>query len=314
MNKVKFIVLFLMITSALFSQTIVWKQLSSLPEGFYCGEAVALNNDIYFVAGRNDVLRTSFFYKFNPKTNHWTKLTDMPKPMMNLALAAVNGKIYAIGGDRFLNDNYAYTPETNTWATLSPMPTGRQHIDCGIFDNNIFVMGGLTSWKVISKKNEVYNIAANTWSEKAAVPSLRNCSAIVTKDSLIYVIGGGGSETSVWDNIASVECYHIESDTWEKKADLPYKLYKPAAIVVKNELVVLGGSISIEGKSDSVNKVLIYKPESDKWIETTPLPVKNIFFGCTSIENKIYIIGGTAGSTSKWKSYSNVYEGELITH
>jgi N-acetylneuraminic acid mutarotase len=84
-----------------FSQTIVWKKAASLPEGFYSGEAVSLNNEIYFVAGRNDQSISSSFFKFNPQLNEWTKLANIPNPAINLALAAVNDKIYAIGGDPF---------------------------------------------------------------------------------------------------------------------------------------------------------------------------------------------------------------------
>ena len=39
-----------------------WKKLADLPEGYYCGEAVSLNNEIYFVAGRNDKSVTPYFY------------------------------------------------------------------------------------------------------------------------------------------------------------------------------------------------------------------------------------------------------------
>lgn len=313
MKKIFITIIILTFTCSSFAQTIVWRELASLPEGFYGGEAVTLNNEIYFVSGRNDISRTPYFYKFNPKLNTWKKLSDIPNPATNLAVAAVNGKIYAIGGDKFQNSNREYNPKTNTWKILAPMPTARQHIDCGIFDNNIFIMGGLTSWKLISMKNEVYNIATNRWSEKAAVPSLKNCPAIVTIDSLIYVIGGGGSKASIWEETARVECYHIKSNTWEKKADLPYILYKPAAIVVNNKLVILGGSTTIGENTVTLDKVLIYNSESDEWIETTPLPSKNIFFGCTSIGNKIYVIGGTAGSESDWVNYPVVYEGELIS-
>jgi len=313
MKRVLIITLFYFFIHSSFAQTIVWKQVASLPVGYNGGEAVSLNNEIYFVAGRTKTSKSASFYKLNPKTNQWIKLADVPKPATNFALAAVKGKIYAIGGDLFKDANREYNPQTNSWRILDPIPTARQHIDCGVFDDNIFIMGGLTSWEMISKKHEVYNITTNTWTEKAAIPSLRNCPAVVTKDSLIYVIGGGGSEASIWEKTASVECYNIKSNTWERKADLPYKLYKPAAIVVNNELMVLGGSTTFGENTVTLNKVLIYNSESDEWTETTPLPSKNIFFGCTSIGNKIYVIGGTAGSESDWFNYPEVYEGEFIS-
>lgn len=313
MKKLLVILILFTAIGSSFAQTIVWKKLASLPEGYYSGEAVTLNNEIYFVAGRNDASTCPFFYKFNPKTNQWTKLADIPNPATNLALAAINGKIYAIGGDRFQNANREYDPQANTWKLLEPMPTARQHIDCGVYENKIYISGGLTSWKNISKKNEVYDVLSNSWSEKAAIPSLRNNAAVVSLDSLIYVIGGAGTKEDVWGKILTVETYNINSNKWVKKNDLPLLLFKPAAVVVNNEIIILGGQSLINGKNDCSKKALMYKANTDQWIETTPLPAKNVFFGCTSIGNKIYVIGGTVGGNPNWESYTAVYEGELIS-
>ena len=98
MKKLLITIMLLIAISLSFAQTITWKKLANLPEGFYSGEAVSLNNEIYFIAGRNDNSFTPFFYKFNPKINQWIKFADIPNPTINLAIAAVNGKIYAIGG------------------------------------------------------------------------------------------------------------------------------------------------------------------------------------------------------------------------
>lgn len=314
MSRVIFFLIFSVFIVSSYSQTIVWKQLASLPEGYYCGEAVTLNNEIYFVAGRNDISTTPFFYKFNPKTNQWIKLADIPNPATNLALAAVKGKIYAIGGDKFQNTNREYNLQTNTWKILEPMPTARQHIDCGIIDNEIFIMGGLTSWKNISQKNEAYDVLSNSWSENAAIPSLRNNAAAVTLGSLIYVIGGAGTKDNIWGDILTVETYNMNSDKWVRKGDLPLLLFKPGAVVVNDEIIVLGGQTRINGKDDCSDKVFIYKPKTDSWIETTPLPAKNVFFGCTTVGNKIYVIGGTVGGNPNWESYTAVYEGEFIPY
>jgi N-acetylneuraminic acid mutarotase len=239
-------------------------------------------------------------------------LADIPDPAMNLALAAVNGKIYAIGGDLFQDTNREYDPLTNTWNILVPMPTGRQHIDCGVSGNKIFIMGGLTSWENITNKHEAYDVLSSSWSEKKDIPSLRNNAAVVTLDSLIYVIGGAGTKENIWGDIWSVETYNVNSDAWVQKNDLPLLLFKPGAVIVNNEIVVLGGQTLINGKNDASKKVFIYEANSDQWLETTPLPIKNVFFGCVTIGNKIYVIGGTVGGNPNWDTYSAVYEGEII--
>ncbi len=294
-----------------FSQTITWKKVAALPEGFYSGEAVNLNNEIYFVAGRNDKSVVASFFKFNPESNQWTKLANIPKPAINLALAAVDGKIYAIGGDRFQNANREYDPKTNNWKLLEPMPTARQHIDCGVYDNKIYITGGLTSWKDITKKHEVYDVSKGKWEEKAEIPYLVHNAAVLTSGSQIYVIGGAGTKENIWGDVWRVEKYNISTDEWTQKKDLPQLLFKPAAVVVNNQIMVLGG-FSQENKKDICSdKIFIYKTNTEQWIETTPLPAKNVFFGCATIGNKIYVIGGTLGDVPKWTSYNTVYEGTI---
>jgi N-acetylneuraminic acid mutarotase len=242
------------------AQTISWKQLASLPKGYSGGEAVALNNKIYFITGTYSGTYSKDFYVYDPSTDTWTKLADIPEARSNLAMATVKGKIYAIGGDVFTNSNYVFTPETNTWKTLTSMPTNRQHVDCGIAGNKIYIMGGITSYSAITKKNEVYDTETDTWSEKASVPTLRNNPAIVTLDSFIYVIGGGGATNDIWKAISTVECYNTKTDVWTTRASLPKVLFKPGAILVNNKIVVLGGQ---NAASVSLSSVQIYDAVKD---------------------------------------------------
>ena len=294
------------------NQTIVWRKLTSFPKTTSGGATpIVLNNKIYYApssyAPRSG---TSDFYSYDILTDTWIRLTNMPEVRGNLAVAEASGKIYAIGGGQrgVTKTNYEYTLETDTWQTLDSMPTARQHIDCGIVDNKIYVIGGITSFTNITKKNEMYDPKINSWSEKAPIPTLRNNPAIVTKDSLIYVIGGAGSEKSIWKTIATVECYNTKTDTWTTKADMPFVLFAPGAVVVDNKIVVLGGQ---NQRGKSLSSVLIYDIESDTWESTTPLPQINCFAGYATVGNKSYVIGGTT-SAPDWTYYSDVYEGTIM--
>lgn len=307
MKKLLITVIIINTFFASYAQTIVWKKLASFPNTTSGAEPIVLNNNIYYVPSSYAPRSiTSDFYRYDIPTNNWVKLANMPEAKGNLAVAEASGKIYAIGGG-FTKTNFMYTPETDTWQSLDSMPTARQHIDCGVVDNKIYVIGGITSYKNITKKNEVYDTETNTWSEKSPIPTLRNNPAIVAKDSLIYVIGGAGSEKSIWTTIATVECYNTKTDEWTTKADMPFVLFKPGAVVVENKIVVLGGQ-NQSGKS--ISSVLIYDIESDTWEETTHLPKINCFAGFASVGNKIYVIGGTT-SDPDWTYYSDVYEGTI---
>ena len=90
----------------------------------------------------------------------------MPTPRVELCVAAINGKIYAIGGATAhtgspLGIVEEYDPLTDTWDTnKQPMPTARMGAGCGVINNKIYVAGGSTtgnpSW-VISNQLEIYD-------------------------------------------------------------------------------------------------------------------------------------------------------------
>jgi hypothetical protein len=59
----------------------------------------------------------------------WVSKAPMQQARAGLGVAAVNGKIYAIGGTSgtktLLGTNEVYDPKTNTWSTKAPLPTPR---------------------------------------------------------------------------------------------------------------------------------------------------------------------------------------------
>jgi hypothetical protein len=65
-----------------------------------------------------------------------------------LAAAAIDGRLYAVGGridgnySRNLASNEAYDPATNRWEQRAPMPTARSGIGAAVVEGRIFVFGG----------------------------------------------------------------------------------------------------------------------------------------------------------------------------
>lgn len=67
---------------------------------------------------------------------------------MVLGAAAVNGKIYAIGGyaESGREDVVEeYDPATNTWTTKTAMPTARDGLAAMTINNKIYAIGGYDS-------------------------------------------------------------------------------------------------------------------------------------------------------------------------
>ena len=84
----------------------------------------------------------------------WSKKAPMRHARNELQAAAVNGKIYVIGGgytetkDGKPADNITsgyteeYDPATDTWRERAPMPEGGTHNGIAVLDGKIYIAGG----------------------------------------------------------------------------------------------------------------------------------------------------------------------------
>jgi len=162
---------------------------------------------------------------FNVKAQEdkWTTLAPMPNPRAGLGAAAVNGKIYAIGGHGDspdypdLNTNEEYDPETGIWTSKLEMPTARSAAVVTVQDK-IYAIGGIQKGAPVAK-NEVYDPATNTWTTKADMPTPRGgfCANVV--NDKIYVIGGYEGGIPI-ESSNKTEVYDPITDTWTRKADI----------------------------------------------------------------------------------------------
>src|SRR5437588_12515269 len=85
---------------------------------------------------------------FDPVAGTWTTKTSMPRARAHFALAAVNGKLYAVGG--MLSDGItatvdAYDPVTNSWVARASMPTAREDLGAAAIHGVLFAVGGTST-------------------------------------------------------------------------------------------------------------------------------------------------------------------------
>lgn len=102
---------------------------------------------IYCIGGylRSSVNNVEFF---NPQSNEWRRVADVPHPRSGLAACTILGYIYAIGGrnSRERNEDLSivdcYDPKTNEWAPQPPMLCRRSRVTTAVLDNKMYAIGG----------------------------------------------------------------------------------------------------------------------------------------------------------------------------
>ena len=241
----------------------------------------------------------------------WEQVTELPISRFGNAAAAVDGKIYIIGGydrhknlggrARALSIVDVYDTQTNTWHTVANMPTPRVAVQTAVFSNEIYVFGGydrkgFRGTRRNKKIVEMYDTQTDTWVKKQDMPRFRIHFATAVVDGKIYVIGG-----KIVDNPFNakstnlVEVYDPLTNTWEKRADMPTARALTDAVVVDDKVYVLGGQktwVALDVPGLFVRSIEEYNPKTDKWQQ---LPEMSIFkgeFSTVALDNEIYTLGG----------------------
>ncbi|MBH0121856.1 protein kinase, partial [Rhodococcus sp. CX] len=83
--------------------------------------------------------------RYDPATDTWTRLPDMPTPRGGLGAAYLDGRIVAIGGEeptRVLSEVEAYDIATGMWTELAPMGTARHGLVVATVGNTIYAIDG----------------------------------------------------------------------------------------------------------------------------------------------------------------------------
>ena len=205
----------------------------------------------------------------------WITLEPMPTARSGLGVAAVNGKIYAIGG--------------STASGFMPSIPGS-----AVLGNSD--IGGIVG------TNEEYDTATDTWTFKTPIPTPRIVFATAVYQNKIYCIGGKTSDDYTGVN----EVYDPAMDSWETKTSMPTARGWLTANVVDDKIYLISGY-----PDGTLNQV--YDPATDSWTTKTPSPKAAAFGGCDSavFDKKIYVIGGI--SQDQHYNLNQIYDTETDT-
>ncbi|XP_071776718.1 kelch-like protein 42 [Centroberyx gerrardi] len=201
-----------------------WKPLANnLPQDMInvrgYGSAV-LDNYLFIVGGyRMTSQEISAAHCYNPCRNEWNQVAPLNQKRSNFKLLAVQGKLYAVGG-QCLGTVECYSPEQDWWTCVSSMPDPLAEFSACECQGMIYVMGGYTAR---DRNTSVlrYCPTSDTWTV------FRSCSAHVRKQQMlsvedtIYLVGGythelepGRRRASQTEDMLTVQSYNVATGEW----------------------------------------------------------------------------------------------------
>jgi len=266
-----------------FGQNGVWTNVAAIsPRGF--GAAATIGGKIYMVGGGTYSCGVnSLLQAYDPATNVWVNLANMPTPRYEFGAAELNGLLYAIAGNpgcgsaaSAKRDVEAYNPVSNSWSSKALLPTGSWGASVASANGKIYVIGGFTNYVYC------YDSVGNSWSLKTPLPvPSHGFGAVAVVNGIIYVIGGSGPQSSVY-------AYDPVADSWTVKASMPTARDTCAGAALNGIIYVAGGNSS----TGVVATVEAYNPALNTWSTVTPLPSRVYAASAATVNGTLYVMGG----------------------
>jgi N-acetylneuraminic acid mutarotase len=249
-----------------------WTQLPSNPIPVHHGAAATIGRKFYVFGGMRlpDTGKVGWYpenkaWVFDLDSKQWSALPPMPVPSGAVAAVAVGKKIYVNGGAKIpagtempdglfgggpvelLATMQVFDTETNTWSQAAPMLTPRNHHSLAAADGKIYSIGGRVGscfsngWSANVWMNEEYDIASNTWSVRAPMPTARSGTAIAVTNGQIHVLGGEGWIDDFGGVFRAHEVFDPRSNTWSRAARMLTPRHGFAADAIGSTIYAVSG-------------------------------------------------------------------------
>lgn len=253
----------------------------------------------------------------------WTTGASMPTARSEIAGAALNGKIYIVGGfnetGRSSSTVEAYDPSTDEWSTstaaaaaaVAPLPQPLDHTAAASYDGKLYVVGGgYLNRGDLSNKLFIYDPNTNRWTKGQDLPSARGALTANFINGTLYVVGGIDASGAISSNWA----YDLGTNTWAEKAPMPTAREHLTSATVDNKLFVIGGRTS--GMTTNVDANEVYDPLIDGWTVLESMPSQRGGLSSAAVNGSIYVFGGevpvrTFDNNEKYDTVSNEWRSEL---
>ncbi|KXI28319.1 Kelch repeat-containing protein [Paraglaciecola hydrolytica] len=253
---------------------------------------------IYVFAGSQGGQFLSDIEIINPQTGAVKVLRDKVIPRRYFsAVWDGHNSIYLIGGLSVVDGEPKLERRVEVFDLLTqqitfakPTPGPRRNSRSVFLDGRIYVMGGSfpnkeNNYQLKSTATTaVYDIAQNTWTKLADMPSAKTTAAVV-QNGKIYVAGGFNHSTAL--NV--FERYDPLTNEWQTLSPLPQNMSAHSAAVLNNKLVLFGDY-------DNLNATLLYDFDSQTWSQPEINFQGTRHSTATTTADFIYVVGGNINS------------------
>jgi len=136
------------------------------------------------------------------------------------------------------------------------------------------------------------------WESRTPLSKARSRLALVSiNDTMLYAIGG---ESSQGQPLVDVDVYDLRINEWRTAAPLPLALANTAVAADGAHILVAGGTTSnSETEVTLSDRLLLYRPDENVWIEWGRLPLPLAGTSLVVAGGDLYLLGGWDGQAMR---------------
>ncbi|XP_038599198.1 kelch-like protein 31 [Tachyglossus aculeatus] len=249
--------------------------------------------------------------------NGWSRLTEMPSKSFNQCVTVMDGFLYVAGGEdqndarnqakHAISNFCRYDPRFNSWIHLANMNQKRTHFSLNVLHGLLFAVGGRNA-EGCQSSLECYVPATNQWQLKKPLEVARCCHASAVIDGRILVTGGYIS--SAYSR--SVCAYDPATDSWQDRPSLSTPRGWHCSVSLGDRVYVMGGS-QVGGRGERVDVLTVecFNPSTGQWSYAAPLQTGVSTAGASTLNGKIYLVGGWNEVEKKYKKCIQCFNPDL---
>uniref|UniRef100_UPI0025409674 kelch-like protein 42 n=1 Tax=Euleptes europaea TaxID=460621 RepID=UPI0025409674 len=239
--------------------------------------AAVLDNYLFIVGGRRaSSQEIAAAHCYNPWLGEWSQVASMNQKRSNFKLLAVEGKLYAIGGQALSNVE-CYSPENDWWNFVASLPSPLAEFSACECKGKIYVMGGYTT------RDRNLNIlqycpTSDNWTDFELCDIHIRKQQMLSIEETIYIVGGcihelgSNQKPSQNEDMLTVQSYNTATKEWlylkentsKSGLNLTCALHNDGIYILSRDVTL---STSLEHRV-----FLKYNIFSDSWESLRPFP------------------------------------------
>ncbi|MDB5330560.1 MAG: hypothetical protein JWP03_1711 [Phycisphaerales bacterium] len=240
---------------------------------------------------------------YDPASNSWKRLKDMPTRVTHLNPAIDRGTIWFAGGFKgkhpgpVTDEVWKYDIASDTWTGGPPLPEPRAGGGLAVVNGKLHYFGGYKADRD-TNAGDHWSLSlegGTAWGREADLPDPRGHVSAAVLDGKIYALGGDHGHDVTQIDVKSCHRFDPATGKWSEIAGLPdgRSHFEASTIVHKGRIIIIGGRCnSSRPPRNVVGDLLEYDPKADAWRVIGVMPEKLLAPAAAFISGRIIVTSG----------------------